>query len=101
MPIQWKVDPADLLKKHGYSSYRIRQEAVFGQETYRSLRQRKPVSWDALGKICEITKRQPGSLIEYVREPKTSDRPDDVQSNIDKPDAVAEVLPLEESDSSL
>ena len=70
MPIQWRVDPVALLKEHGYNSHRIRQENIFGQQTYSNLRQLKPVSFDALGKICELTGKQPGKLIEYVHEPK-------------------------------
>lgn len=66
MPIQWRVNPAELLKEHGYNSYRIRKEAIFGQQTYYNLCQLKPVSFDALATICEITGKQPGKLIEYV-----------------------------------
>lgn len=71
MPIQWRVDPVDVLKEHGYNSGRIRRENIFGQQTYANLRQLKPVSWDALGKICELTGKQPGKLIEYVSEKKS------------------------------
>ena len=78
MPILWKVDPAELLKEYGYTSYRIRKEATFGQQTYRNLCQKKPVGFDALGKICEITKKQPGQLIEFVPEKKLAKREEDV-----------------------
>ena len=66
MAIVWKVNPVDLLKERGYTSYRIRQEKIFGQQTYRNLRELKPVGFDALSTICELTGRQPGSLIKYV-----------------------------------
>lgn len=72
MAIIWKVNPVDLLKERGYTSYRIRQEKIFGQQTYRNLRELKPVGFDALSTICELTGRQPGSLIKYVPDSKLS-----------------------------
>lgn len=73
MPIRWRVDPIALMKEHGYSSYRIRKEKIFGQQTYSNLCALKPVSFDALSKICEITGKQPGKLIEFVPERKTTE----------------------------
>ena len=88
MPIRWRVDPVALLKEHGYNSLRIRQENIFGQQTLANLRYKKPVSFDVLGKICEITGKQPGKLIEYVPEGKAakqpaSGTPDLVQSDVE------------------
>ena len=77
MPIQWRVAPVALMKEHGYNSHRIRQENIFGQQTYANLKQLKPVSFDALGKICEITGKQPGKLIEYVPNKKTKESSSD------------------------
>lgn len=70
MPIQWRVNPVELMKEHGYTSYRIRKKKIFGQQTYTNLCQMQPVSFDALAKICEITGKQPGELIEYVPDKK-------------------------------
>ena len=70
MAIIWKVDPVELLKSAGYSSYRIRQEKIFGQQTYRNLRERRPVGFDALNTICKLTKKKPGQLLDYVPDGK-------------------------------
>ena len=70
MPIRWKTDPVELLKQHGYSSYRIRHEKLIGQQSYSNLKDLKPVSWDTLSTICELTGKQPGTLIEFVTEKK-------------------------------
>ena len=68
MPIVWRLNPAELLKEHGYTSYRIRKEKIFGQQSYANLCRLEPVSFEALGKICELTGKQPGKLIAYVPE---------------------------------
>ena len=70
MAIVWKVNPTELLKEHGYSSYRIRQEKIFGQQTYRNLRELKPVGFDALDTICKLTRKKPGQLLDYIPDEK-------------------------------
>ena len=73
MPIQWKVDPTELLKEHGYTSYRIRQEKILGQQTYRKLAWKSSdVTFSTLATICELCGKQPGSLIKYVPESKSA-----------------------------
>lgn len=73
MPIVWKVNPKELLKEHGYTSYRIRQEKIIGQQTYRNLSQcSTEVTLNTLSTICEITGKQPGKLIEFVPEKKSA-----------------------------
>ena len=70
MPLRWRVDPLDLLKEHGYTTYRIRKEKIFAESSVKNMRYKKHVSWKDLEHICEITGKQPGKLIEYVKEPK-------------------------------
>ena len=71
MPFRYKVNALELLKKSGYSTYRIRKENIFSQGTLTILRNQKPVGWDILETICRLTNSQPGDIIEYV--------PDDTQ----------------------
>lgn len=66
MPIRWKVEPLPLLKKHGYSSYRIRKENLFPQTAVQSMRKLGHIGFKDLGTICKLTHMQPGKLIEYV-----------------------------------
>lgn len=70
MPIKWRVEPLELLKEKGYSTYRIRKENLFNQSTLQNMRHGEAVSWKDLATLCELTGKQPGKLIEYVQEKK-------------------------------
>lgn len=71
MAIRWRVDPIQLLKDCGYSTYRLRREKIIGVQTVRNIQESKSISFDTLDRICAITGKQPGKLIEYVPDPKT------------------------------
>ena len=66
MAIRYKVDILAELKKHGYTSTRIREEKLIGQSYLQQLRHGELVSWKILDKICALLECQPGDLIEYV-----------------------------------
>jgi len=64
--IIYKTDVLAALKQAGYTSYRLRQEKLFGERMVQKLRDGKMVSWTVLGQICDILDCQPGDLIENV-----------------------------------
>ena len=66
MAIRYKVDILAELKKHGYTSTRIREEKLIGQSYLQQLRHGELVSWKILDKICALLECQPGDLMEYV-----------------------------------
>ena len=68
MPIKYKIDVLEALKNAGYSTYKIRQEKIFGERVVTRLRHRESVSYDVLAKICELLHCQPGDILEYVEE---------------------------------
>ena len=68
MPIKYKIDVLAKLKEAGYSTYRIRKDKLLGEATLQSLRERKPVSWENISKICELLHCQPGDILEYIEE---------------------------------
>ncbi len=73
MSIRYKIDIMEALKSRGYSSYRIRQEKIFGQKTVQDFRNGTVVlSQDLLSKLCELLECQPGDLIEYIPTKKRS-----------------------------
>lgn len=74
MPIKYKIDVVSALKTAGYSSYRIRKEKIFGENSLQCLRERKLVSWEVLTKICELLDFQPGDILEYVKEKNESEQ---------------------------
>lgn len=65
MPIMYKIDVLAELKSKGYSSYRLRQEKLFGERIIQKLRQGEIVSADNLAKLCQLLHCQPGDLIKY------------------------------------
>ncbi len=68
MPIKWIINPANALKKCGYSSYRIRRENLFNQSTLQHLRHELPVSWKDLATVCKLTNLSVQELITYEEE---------------------------------
>ena len=71
MPLRYKIDIMDALKKAGYSSTRLRNEKLMGESYMQQLRRGELVSWKTIETICTLLKCQPGDLVEFV--------PDDFQ----------------------
>jgi len=69
MPLRFKIDVISALKGKGYTTYRIRKEKILSESTLQKLRTGKGVSWDNIETLCRLLDRQPGDIIEYVREP--------------------------------
>ncbi len=65
MPITYKIDVLAALKEKGYTTYRIRQEKIFGQRVLQQLREKTPVSWEVLTRLCQLLECQPGDILQY------------------------------------
>ena len=68
MPIRYKIDVLAELKKAGYSSYKLRQEKIFGERTIQKIRDGEIVTTDNIAKLCELLNCQVGDLLEYQPE---------------------------------
>lgn len=68
MPIIYKMDVLDALKKAGYTTYRLRNEKLMGERVIQQLRQKELVSWKTIETICSLLGCQPGDLVEYIPE---------------------------------
>lgn len=68
MPLKWKVDILSKLKAAGYSTYKIRQDKIFGQRVVQQLRNGDPVSWEVLSRLCNLLDCQPGDLVEFTKD---------------------------------
>lgn len=68
MPLYYKIDVIEALRKNGYSSYRIRQEKLIGESTLSKLRQKKPISWENIETLCKLLDAQPEQIIGYTKE---------------------------------
>ena len=63
--LKYKMDVLPALKEAGYSSARLRKEKIMGENAIQSLRERKPISWANIDKLCELLQCQPGDILEY------------------------------------
>lgn len=68
MPIKYKINIIEELKKAGYSSYRIRKEKLLSESTMQKFRNNEPISWDNISTVCKLLNCQPGDIMEYVDE---------------------------------
>ena len=68
MPIKYKIDIMDALKKAGYSSTRLRNEKIMGESYMQQLRRGELVSWKTIETICRLLNCQPGDILEFENE---------------------------------
>lgn len=66
MPIKYKTDILESLKKSGYSTYKLRQLKLFGERNIQKIRNGEIVNADNLSLICKLLNCQPGDILEYV-----------------------------------
>lgn len=65
MPITYKIDVLAALKARGYTTYRIRRDKIFGERVVQQLREKSPVSWEVLTRLCQLLECQPGDILQY------------------------------------
>ena len=74
MSVEYKINVMQALKEAGYSSTRLRNDKIIGEATMQRLRHKQSVSYEVLGKICELLQCQVGDVLEYIpdntKEPK-------------------------------
>ena len=63
----------EALKEKGYTSYRLRQDKIFGEATMTKFRRKEYINFDNLNLLCELLNCQPGDIIEYVKENQQKD----------------------------
>ena len=68
MPVVYKIDILDELKKAGYSSYRLRKDKILGERVIQQLRDGELVSWAVIGRICELLQVDVGDILHYAHE---------------------------------
>lgn len=68
MPIIYKIDVLAKLKEKGYNTNKLRKEKLLAEGVIQSLREKKPISWANISKVCELLQCQPGDIMEYVDE---------------------------------
>lgn len=66
--LKYKIDVLPALKEKGYSTARLRKEKIMGENAIQSLRERRPISWANIDKLCELLHCQPGDIMEYTED---------------------------------
>lgn len=61
----YKIDVLDELKKKGYTTSKMRNEKLLGENAIQSIRRNEVVGIIALEKICGLLEMQPGDIICY------------------------------------
>lgn len=64
--LSYKIDILPALKAKGYTTTKIRREHIISEASLQSIRQRKPISWVNIDKLCELLECQPGDILEYI-----------------------------------
>lgn len=88
--IRYKIDIMEALKLKGYTSYKLRQEKIFGEATMTKFRKKEYINFDNLNLLCELLECQPGDIIEHVKESDNTKHSDQAANTDD------DKLPLEE-----
>lgn len=68
MSVCYKIDIIAALKEKGYTTYRIRKDKVFSENTLQAFRTGKMVSFETIGKLCEMLECDVGDILEYKSE---------------------------------
>ena len=68
MGLKYKIDILAALKNHGYSSYKLLNEKIFGSGTIQKLRNREVLNADGISKLCELLEMQPSDFLIYEKE---------------------------------
>lgn len=66
----YKIDVLEALIKKGYSTYKLRKEKLLAENAIQNLRDKKPISWDSISKICELLNCQPNDILYSENEKK-------------------------------
>ena len=66
--IVYKQNALELLKKKGFSTYRLRKNKIMGSKRIQRLSHGQLPSWRELDIICQLTGSSVADLIEYQPE---------------------------------
>ena len=68
VPLVYKEDVLTALKDHGYNTTKLRKERLLSEGAIQSLREKKPISWANIEKLCQLMECQPNNFLEYCED---------------------------------
>lgn len=66
MPLEYKIDVLSALKEKGFNTTRLRREKLLAEGTIQKLREKKPINWDNISRICDMLECQPDLFLENI-----------------------------------
>lgn len=66
MALAYKIDILVALKEKGYNTTILRKNKLLAEGVIQSLREKKPISWTNISKVCELLECQPGDILEFL-----------------------------------
>lgn len=63
--IVYKINIMEALKQKGYTSYKLRQDKIFGEATMTKFRKKEYINFENLNLLCQLLGCQPGDIIEF------------------------------------
>ena len=72
MSLCFKIDILSALKDRGYNTTRLRREKLLAEGVIQALRDKKPISWANISRICELLDCQPGDILEYNKDSESN-----------------------------
>ena len=71
MPLVYKISVLQALKEAGYNTSVLRKEKLLAEGVIQALREKKPISWANIEKLCNLLNCQPGDIMKFVKERNT------------------------------
>ncbi len=66
MSLVYKMDILQTLKEKGYNTNILRKEKLLSEGVIQALREKKPISWGNIERLCALLQCQPGDILKYV-----------------------------------
>ncbi len=68
MPLTYKINVLEALKKAGYTTYKLRAEKLLGEASLQKLRNNEVIGINNLETVCQLLNCQPGDILQYSQE---------------------------------
>lgn len=71
--IRFKIDIIKALSEKGVNTSEIRKRKIISEGTLQKIRTNKgePITTATINTICQILKKQPGAILEWIPDPAT------------------------------
>ena len=68
MSLVYKFDVLATLKEQGFNTNRLRKEKLLAEGVIQALREKKPISWINIERLCKLLKCQPNDILQYIED---------------------------------